>query len=132
VRRVKRFLELDGDERSMLTSAAFRLLAVRMMVAALGAPRTIGIQGRRLTAGKDPSIDSRAVALSVLRADRTLRFNANCLDRALAVWWLLSERGIDSTLRIGVKESGGRSLPRTPGWNMAPESSSILKPRNTR
>lgn len=49
-------------------------------------------------------------ARAVLRAADHLPLRTNCLDRAVALWWLLSARGVGSTLRIGVRKNDDATL----------------------
>jgi len=42
----------------------------------------------------------------VLAAARHSFFAATCLERSLALWWLLARRGVASQLRIGVRKTG--------------------------
>ena len=61
-----------------------------------------------------PARTAQAKQLTLLRARRVAGivnavaargpYRANCLKRSLALWWLLRQRGIDTTLRIGVRK----------------------------
>jgi len=42
----------------------------------------------------------------VLAAARHSPISFTCLDRSLALWWLLARRGIATQLRIGARKSG--------------------------
>lgn len=46
------------------------------------------------------------VSRMVLAAARHSFFAATCLERSLALWWLLARRGVATQLRIGVRKAG--------------------------
>jgi len=52
------------------------------------------------------------VAQSTIRAVRSAELHGlgapNCLERSLALWWLLRRRGIGAELHIGAAKHGGR------------------------
>lgn len=63
---------------------------------------------------RDPAIQlsavefARAAEWSVNAAARHLPLRANCLDRALTLWWMLRRRGLPAELRIGARKEQGR------------------------
>ena len=44
----------------------------------------------------------------VLAAARHSFFSATCLERSLALWWLLARLGVATQLRIGVRKTGAK------------------------
>lgn len=54
----------------------------------------------------------REKALRVARAVRSAELhgpsNPNCLERSLALWWLLRREGVESELQIGARKEGPR------------------------
>ena len=48
------------------------------------------------------------VCRMVLAADRHSPMRGTCLERSLALWWLLGRRGITTQLRIGARKSEGK------------------------
>jgi Transglutaminase-like superfamily len=52
------------------------------------------------------SAQIQMVSRMVLAAARHSFFAATCLERSLALWWLLARRSIASQLRIGARKAG--------------------------
>ncbi len=50
---------------------------------------------------------ARSLARMVNAAARYGPYRAPCLERSLALWWLLRRRGIAADLRIGVRKAAG-------------------------
>ena len=46
----------------------------------------------------------------MLSASHRVPFATRCLDRAVALWWLLSRERIAATLRIGVRKADATRL----------------------
>lgn len=59
----------------------------------------------RLPADADGA-EIQMVSRMVLAAARHSIFAATCLQRSLALWWLLARRGVATQLRIGVRKAG--------------------------
>ena len=94
---------------STLMAAAVRLVAVRVLVTIAGAPRMV----RAFQRGRATGIDRTAAlgaARAMQRAANRLPLRAKCLDRSLALVWLLSSRGLASTLQIGVRKTEDATL----------------------
>jgi Transglutaminase-like superfamily len=49
---------------------------------------------------------TKQVCRVVLAAARHSPMRVSCLERSLALWWLLARRGIATRLRIGARKSG--------------------------
>ena len=70
----------------------------------------------QLRVGRGLAVVSEAVAADettqvcrmVLAAARYSLISSTCLERSLALWWLLARRGIATQLRIGARKSGDR------------------------
>jgi hypothetical protein len=60
-------------------------------------------------AGVAPPLVLRSVSWSVRRSARLVP-GASCLTQALAVQFLLARRGFQSTIKVGVREEGGKIL----------------------
>lgn len=84
--------------------AAVLLAATRILLAILGLDRT-----RRLLATKrECRVDARRaeqLARAMILASHRVPFATTCLDRAVALWWLLSRERIGAVLRIGVRKT---------------------------
>jgi hypothetical protein len=66
------------------------------------------------TPGKEVRIDDESLSLEIARTVRMVRAAARygmgsptCLERALALWWLLERQHIPVALRIGTRMSNG-------------------------
>jgi Transglutaminase-like superfamily len=94
--------------------AAVILAMTRVLLAVVGLDRT----RRLLTTKRACRIDApraNALARAMLHASHRVPFATTCLDRAVALWWLLSGESIAATLRIGVRKSGDARI-RAHAW----------------
>jgi hypothetical protein len=86
-----------------LTSLALRLVGFRHWQAALAClvppASTPSLQGR----AEDEIRRARVTARLVAAVARRVPCRAQCLQRALTLWWLLRHQGIAGDLRIGVR-----------------------------
>lgn len=106
--RWRTFMALPGAERRLLLGAAARLLVARLLLSTFGMGRT-----RRWLASSGENVDhptAERLARAVERIARHVPVQTNCLDRAIALWWLLSSRGLAADLRIGVRKNEDASL----------------------
>jgi len=104
--RIRKWMALSRPERRTLVSAASCLLAVRVLMAMAGATRTMRLLERKYSPGIDHDA-ARAAARAIQRIADALPMTVHCLDRAVALCWLLSSRGLSAALRIGVRKDGG-------------------------
>jgi hypothetical protein len=119
--RLHRFVRLDRQRRALLAEAAACLLLTRVallvvpfphLARRLGtfmAPGDVRVAHVRSTAAQDHADVASAVAWAVSRAARHVPFRAICLPQAVAARIMLSRRGIDSVLCLGVAK--GRDKP---------------------
>ena len=91
-----------------LAAAALRLVAVHLMLAVLGAPRTRRFVDRRQGSAIDPA-RAEQTARAVQRAARRLPLRTNCLDQALTLAWLMRGAGLQATVRFGVRHDSHES-----------------------
>jgi hypothetical protein len=104
VRTFLKFFSLPAPERRLTMAAAARLVWSRLLLSTIGLRRTqerVVIGGTRLDRG-----EAEHVASVVNRVASHLPIRTNCLDRAIALAWLLSRRGLAADLRIGVRKDG--------------------------
>ncbi len=99
------WLESSPRERMLFLRAALLLILTR------GALKTIGFASIRRLLDAAPGGDesgrleeAQLAARSVERAGRYLPFATTCLDRALALCWMLRLDLLGGSLRIGVKK----------------------------
>jgi len=78
---------------SRVALAAFGFARVRRLLA----------RSRAVTARADDASRARAWAKAVVRAGQRLPFRTTCLDRSIALWWLLRATRIGGEIRIGVR-----------------------------
>ena len=96
--------------RLRVLEAAAVLVLARVTLALGGFPRVRRMltRERALTTRDGDAKRARELAKAVVRASQRLPVRTTCLDRALALWWLLRAHGIGGALRIGVR--GGERL----------------------
>lgn len=74
----------------------------------LGFRRTYRAATRRVAPGGDPNREELdSIAQAIARASFHSPFRPTCLERSLALLWMLGRRGVAGTLRFGVRKSGG-------------------------
>lgn len=118
LRKLRRFLDLPAGERWQLASAGGALARVSLGLRLFGYRRCLHRLDRRSRAsirGPDPggpepaAPEALALAASYARMVRiaagNLPFRAACLERSVALWWLLRRRRIPAELKIGVRKS---------------------------
>jgi hypothetical protein len=111
---LRRFSRLDSGARGLFLRAAALLPLISLSL------RTRGFRSTQLSLLKhlpamSSSVNSLPAAISV-RAELTARMvksaahrsfrKATCLEKSLALWWLLNRQGIASSVRIGARKSG--------------------------
>lgn len=102
--RLRRFLRLTPPARRTLVRAALLLAASRALLAIAGLDRTRRLLSRASEAREDRA-RAEELARAMLTAARHVPFGTSCLDRAVALWWLLSKERIRGALRIGVRKA---------------------------
>lgn len=98
---------LDAACGLLITRAALALAGFRWWKAAIEwlTPETAEPRGKIAR----PEIEfARAIAGWQSAAVRHLPFKTNCLDRSLALWWILRSRGVAVELCIGARKERGR------------------------
>jgi hypothetical protein len=115
----RKFWRKSGRERRLALEAAFALTATWAGLRVAGYRRWRNLLARFLPAAKTQaanrnSTDSethmmtaRTIAQMEEAAARHLPFKTNCLERSLALWWMLRWRGLPADLRIGVRKDAG-------------------------
>jgi hypothetical protein len=114
-RELQRYRKLSPDARRMFQRAVFLLprIAISLRVRGFGKTRDALQQKLRVPNQPQRSDESASDTLQlacrmISAASRHRAFNPTCLAESLALWVLLKEQGIDSTLRIGVRKSSRR------------------------
>jgi hypothetical protein len=109
-----------GSDRIPVLEAAAMLLASWIGLRLFGFQRWRGLITRltgttrssptsMMRAEKDEKIElSHKLARLEAAASRHLFVRVNCLERSVALWWLLRRRGIPAELRIGGRKENGR------------------------
>lgn len=97
---LRTFIRMSSDDRSVVLSAAVRLITFGLR---RGGPRLSVFEEQRGVRGKsDPARASR-IAHLVRRTAECLPFATTCLDRAVVLISLLDDESLQSALRIGVR-----------------------------
>lgn len=95
--------ERSSGDRAAFFRAALFLALTRIALRAVGFAAVRRVLDASPVESEDARADeARAVARSVERAARHLPFRSSCLDRAVALCWLLRLDLLGGTLRIGV------------------------------
>lgn len=96
-------LPRPGVTARMRAEAAVALLMIRVGLRLAGFRRVQrAISGGRSTQPRGDLAQARRISQAVSSAAYRLR--ATCLERSMALWWLLHSRGIESSLCIGVRK----------------------------
>jgi hypothetical protein len=102
----RRFCQWSPAERSVACTALAMLPLVALGLRWLGLRRTqallVGLP-RGPGNGSDVLARAQALAPIVAAAARHGPYRASCLPTALTLWWILRRRGIESSLRFGVR-----------------------------
>lgn len=112
----RRFRALSGSAKRLVFAAAVALTTTWVGLRLLGFRRWKGLI---VSLTRDPisnlsvidvglADSARAVAHIEHTVARHLFFKTNCLERSLALWWLLRKRGIAAEVRIGVRKNEKR------------------------
>ena len=110
LRKLRRFLGLPPPERRRLLQAFAALARVSLGLRLLGYARCQRWLGRPRSRPLPPpppeALDrARGYARAVAVAAGNVPFRARCLERSLALCWLLRRRHIPAELRIGVRKA---------------------------
>jgi hypothetical protein len=116
---LRRFSSLDSEARGIFLRAAILLpvIAVNLRVRGFRAtqesllrflahPRLVSREG-----STDPRLAferTRITARMINAAGRHAWPGSTCLEKSLALWWLLRRQGIESELRIGARKLDGK------------------------
>jgi len=105
--RLTKLASFGAEDWRVLLTAWCLLPLIAMSLRMFDYPRTLNamrrfVQGRGSAAA--PEIQVERVTRLVGVAARHGACRANCLCLALAVWWLLARRGVETNLRIGVRK----------------------------
>lgn len=112
--RLRRFSKLPRSAQVDFVRAALLLPLIRMSLRLRGfRPTQISLQSHVRRAGAPPTLTAAEEATQqasrmLLAAARRCPLTISCLERSLALWWLLARRGIVSQLRIGARKDGSK------------------------
>lgn len=109
--RLVRFARLAAWERRVLLRALLLLPVSAVRIRRLGVRAALGgpaVLARRCMPDADAQTIAQRVATLVHIAARQGPFRASCLPISVTVHRLLSERGIASDVRVGVRKAGAR------------------------
>jgi Transglutaminase-like superfamily len=108
----KRFRRLAGADRRIVMAAAAALTTTWLALRLAGFRRSAALLERFAPAGTTSlrAADSNRFPQEIARLTRStarsLPFACNCLDRSLALCWMLRRRGIPAQLRMGARKDG--------------------------
>jgi hypothetical protein len=114
IRKGYSFWQLPSSDRRLLLQALPLIPLVAISLKVLGFQRTQSLLTRLApkSIAPSPDVDLFPQVRTTARMVRiAVRYNSpwnNCLKQSLVLWWLLRRQGIDSELRIGVKQEQGK------------------------
>jgi len=116
-KRLQRFNALDWRAQSLFLRAAVLLpvVAVSLRLRGLRATQatleaflfTSGERNHQRPADGSMAKDASEIARMVQAASRYGVMRPTCLEKSLALWWLLGRHGMASSLRIGTRKTAG-------------------------
>ena len=110
--RLRRFSALPRAAKLDFVRAVLLLPLIRMSLRLRGFRATQKTLQSRIGSGaaalpEAAAVDeTRLACRMVLAAGRCSYLKGTCLERSLALWWLLGRKGIAAQLRIGARKSG--------------------------
>ncbi|HEY7910456.1 MAG TPA: lasso peptide biosynthesis B2 protein [Blastocatellia bacterium] len=109
--RWRKFRQLSLTEQSTFIQAVFMLPFMALALRLIGLTRCQAALSRSLRSYEAQSkmpVDiiqqARATARMLSLANRNGLYKANCLQRSVALWWLLGRQGIESSVSVGVRK----------------------------
>lgn len=107
---------MSGSDRKNVLQAAAALIATWAFLRIIGFRRWKAAiecltRGSALAGGTPRERETGLagpIEAGALAAARHLPINLNCLDRSMALWWLLRSRGLAAELRLGGRKRSGR------------------------
>ena len=116
MRKLRKLLRLDSGEIVTLAQAMILLPLTALALRGAGLRRSQRIFSRLIP--HDPARKTEWSEAALAKAIRISRlvdlaarhgiYPANCLQRSLALWWMLRRRGIRSELQFGTRKADGR------------------------
>lgn len=116
MKKLRKLLRLDPGELGTLAQAVILLPLTALALRLAGLRRSQLIFSRLIPHDPARNIEWSETALAqALRishlvdlAARHGVYSANCLQRSLALWWMLRRQGIKSELQFGTRKTDGR------------------------
>ena len=112
--RLRRFSALPGPAKALVLRVVvlLPLLTISLRMRGFGATQRFLRKFLAPSGHRSPvtAADSRVALTSrmVLAAARNSLVPSTCLERSIAIWWLLARQGIATQLRIGVRKDQGK------------------------
>jgi hypothetical protein len=115
--RLRRFSALDSDARGIFLRAAALLpvisfsLRIRGFRATQRSLQNFSFFSKTEKCFSENRVDDERVSVVVRMVNAAARHGwgrPSCLEKSLALWWLLRREGIPSSIRIGARTAGGK------------------------
>src|SRR5712671_2415614 len=117
--RLRRFSAMDADARGIFLRAAAVLpvISISLKMRGFGATQEFLLRSFPIApqTSQQESIhvvdDRKRTELTSRMVDAAIRHvwhASTCLEKSLALWWLLGRRGIACDVRIGARKQGGK------------------------
>ena len=110
--RLRRYRALDAESRALFWRAVRLLPHIAISLRLRGYARTEASLQARLITHPGGVLKEPVVAVAISKTARMVRsashfgpFQATCLAQSLALWLLLQQQGIASTIKIGVRKN---------------------------
>lgn len=120
--RGRKFMRLSGPEKAVFLKAAglLPLVAVGLRLSGFASVQTKLAQlagpSSRFGRPAELAVDVATVAALVELAARKGPVRVNCLERSLALWFLLQRRGVAADLRVGVRVASAAERATFHAW----------------
>jgi hypothetical protein len=85
-------------------------MRIRGFRATQAALQSLSIPSKTEKQVADPAMDGERVRMAVRMVNAAARygFGSTCLEKSLALWWLLNREGVASSVRIGARKTAGK------------------------
>lgn len=107
---------MSRDDRRVMLRAALGLPLIAIWLRATSLARVQEGLGRSFRSNNPDPARRGEIAEIVSKVASHHPYSANCLERSLALWWLLGRCGIPSEIRFGVRPAPEDGSPDFHSW----------------
>lgn len=115
--RLQRFRALAPEVRGIFIRAAVFLPLISLSLRARGFRATqqslqnLSIPSRAGKCAREDAAEGERVKMAIRMVNAAARYGwgqSTCLEKSLALWWLLQQQGTASSVRIGARKAAGK------------------------